>query len=104
MTAVRTFEFREVPMPTVGEGEVGIAVKDVGICGSDMHFFNGEAEKIFPNSLPFILGHECGGVVYEVGRARYRAEDWRPGGDRTGRPLRNVRILPAGPLQPLQEG
>lgn len=67
MTDVRTLEFREVPMPVVKEGEVGIAVRDVGICGSDMHFFNGDAQKIFPNALPFILGHECGGVVYELG-------------------------------------
>lgn len=67
MTDIRKFEFQEVPMPVVKQGEVGIAVKDVGICGSDMHFFNGDAQKIFPNALPFILGHECGGVVYEVG-------------------------------------
>ncbi len=67
MTDIRTFEFQERPMPKVSAGEVGIAVKDVGICGSDMHFFNGDAQKIFPNALPFILGHECGGVIYEVG-------------------------------------
>ncbi len=67
MTDIRKFEFKEVPMPTVNAGEVGIAVKDVGICGSDIHFFNGDAQKIFPDALPFILGHECGGVVYEVG-------------------------------------
>ena len=67
MTDIRTFEYQERPMPVVAAGEVGIAVRDVGICGSDMHFFNGDAQKIFPNALPFILGHECGGVVYEVG-------------------------------------
>lgn len=68
MTDIRKFEFREVPMPVVKEGEVGIAIKDVGLCGSDLHFFNGDAQKIFPNALPFILGHECGGVIYEVGK------------------------------------
>lgn len=67
MTDIRKFEFQEVPMPVIGQGEVGIAVKDIGICGSDMHFYDGAAMKIFPNSLPFILGHEIGGVVYEVG-------------------------------------
>lgn len=67
MTDIRKFEFKKVPMPSIGNGEVGIAVKDVGICGSDMHFFNGDAQKIFPNALPFILGHECGGVIYEIG-------------------------------------
>ena len=67
MTDIRKLEFRSVPMPTVGDDGVGIAIKDVGICGSDMHFFNGDAQKIFPNALPFILGHECGGIIYEVG-------------------------------------
>ncbi len=67
MTGIRKFEFQEIPMPKVGKGEVGITVKDIGICGSDMHFFNGDAMKIFPNSLPFILGHEIGGYIYEVG-------------------------------------
>lgn len=67
MTDIRKLEFQNVPMPTVGGGEVGIAIKHVGICGSDMHFFNGDAQKIFPNALPFILGHECGGIIYEVG-------------------------------------
>ncbi|NLW02546.1 MAG: NAD(P)-dependent alcohol dehydrogenase [Clostridiaceae bacterium] len=76
MTDIRKFEFKEVPMPVVKEGEVGIAIKDVGICGSDLHFFNGDAQKIFPNALPFILGHECGGVIYEVGKG---VEDLKEG-------------------------
>lgn len=67
MTDVRKFELQDVAMPVVGPDDVGIAVKSVGICGSDMGFFDGKAFGLFPNSLPFILGHECGGEVYEVG-------------------------------------
>ena len=67
MTDVRKFELQDVPMPKVGADEVGIAVKRIGICGSDMGFFDGKAFSIFPDSLPFILGHEGAGVVYEVG-------------------------------------
>lgn len=68
MTDVRTFQLQDVPMPTVAPGEVGVQVMDVGICGSDMHFYEGHAFHIFPDSLPFVLGHECAGVVYEVGQ------------------------------------
>ena len=67
MTDVRKFELKDVEMPVVGADEVGIKVKAVGICGSDMGFFDGKAFSIFPNSLPFVLGHECAGEVYEVG-------------------------------------
>ncbi len=67
MTDVRKFELCNVSMPEVGTDELGIAVKSVGICGSDMHFYEGKAFSIFPNSLPFVLGHEAAGVVYQVG-------------------------------------
>jgi L-iditol 2-dehydrogenase len=47
MTDIRTFEFQERPMPKVSAGEVGIAVKDVGICGSDMHFLTATRKRSF---------------------------------------------------------
>lgn len=68
MTDVRKFEKLEIPMPVIGDNEVGVQICDVGICGSDMHFYEGNAFHIFPNSLPFILGHECAGIVYETGK------------------------------------
>lgn len=68
MTDVRKFEIRDIDMPAIGDDDVGIRVESVGICGSDMHFFEGKAFHIFPNSLPFVLGHECGGVVYAKGK------------------------------------
>lgn len=69
MTDVRKFELRDDAMPDIGPGDVGIRVESVGICGSDMHFFEGKAFHIFPDSLPFVLGHECAGVVYAKGSA-----------------------------------
>ncbi len=68
MTDVRKFEIRDIPMPEISDDEVGIQVKNVGICGSDMGFFEGKAFSIFPDSLPFVLGHECAGIIYEVGK------------------------------------
>ena len=63
---------REVPVPTLGPGEVLVAVKHVGICGSDLHIFH----DTHPNHPPVTLGHEFSGVVSAV------APDvggWRPG-------------------------
>lgn len=67
MTDVRKFALQDVAMPQVGPDDVGIAMKSIGICGSDMGFFDGKAFSLFPDSLPFILGHEGAGIVYEVG-------------------------------------
>jgi len=67
MTDVRKFELWDIEMPAVGPDEIGLAVKSVGICGSDMGFYEGKAFSIFPDSLPFVLGHEAAGVVYAAG-------------------------------------
>lgn len=67
MTDIRKFELQDIPMPVIGGDEVGIRVTDVGICGSDAHFAEGHSFQVFPNSLPFVLGHEFAGEVYEVG-------------------------------------
>lgn len=58
-------EAREIP--TVGPGDVLIKVMAVGVCGSDIHYY--EHGKIGQNAVqyPIILGHECAGVVLQVG-------------------------------------
>lgn len=67
MTDVRKFELQDIPMPEVKPDEIGVKVRSISICGSDMGFFDGKAFSIFPDSLPFVLGHEVAGEVYEVG-------------------------------------
>lgn len=50
-------------LPSLKEGEILVKVKACGICGTDVHIFNGEegSAKVTP---PIILGHEfCGEVV-----------------------------------------
>lgn len=67
MTDVGKMELteREIPRPT--KDEVLVKVEHVGVCGSDMHYF--EAGGIGRNIVkpPFVLGHEAGGIVTEVG-------------------------------------
>ena len=58
----------ESPMPKVGKEDVLIQVKACGICGTDVHIYEGDkgAAEVTP---PTILGHEFSGVVAEVGSA-----------------------------------
>ncbi len=48
-------------------GQVQVAVKAVGICGSDLHYFSeggiGDARSVYP----MVLGHEPAGVVLKTG-------------------------------------
>jgi alcohol dehydrogenase/L-iditol 2-dehydrogenase len=59
-------ELREMPVPEIGEGEVLLRVKGVGVCGSDVHqYHNTQSWKV---NVPVVLGHEFGGVVAAVGK------------------------------------
>jgi L-iditol 2-dehydrogenase len=60
------FESREIPHPK--DNEVLVHLEYVGICGSDLHYY--ETGRIGDNVVkpPFVLGHEPGGVVVEVGK------------------------------------
>lgn len=55
-----TLEYKEVPEPEPAPGEILIKVSAAGICGSDMHAFQGHDERRKP---PLILGHEVCGVA-----------------------------------------
>lgn len=54
----------EVQNPVPGPGETVIAVKTVGICGSDIHAYYGQHPYI---SCPIVPGHEFAGIVTQVG-------------------------------------
>jgi 2-desacetyl-2-hydroxyethyl bacteriochlorophyllide A dehydrogenase len=56
--------FEEVPVPAVDEQEVLVKVKAVGICGSDIHGYEGKTGRRTP---PMIMGHEFSGVVEKAG-------------------------------------
>lgn len=66
MTRPGAIEFREVEKPTPGADEVLIAVKRIGVCGSDIHVYHG----LHPyTSYPVVQGHEVAGVAADVGAA-----------------------------------
>lgn len=57
------FEIEERPIPKPGRGEVLIKVAQVGICGTDLHIFNGHYAA---DRLPMIPGHEFTGTIMAV--------------------------------------
>ena len=56
---------REIPKPK--QGEVLVKLEYVGICGSDLHYYESGAIGDYVVKPPFVLGHEPGGVVVEAG-------------------------------------
>lgn len=65
LTAPRCFELREVPRPQIGPDDVLIRVIRTGICGTDLHMFNGHYAA---DDLPIIPGHEFCGTIEAVGK------------------------------------
>ncbi len=63
----RDIRMHDEPTPTPGPGEVQIQVKSVGICASDVHYY--EYGRIGTSELsePMVPGHEASGVVSALG-------------------------------------
>ncbi len=57
-------EVREVPEPSPGTGEVKIAVRNAGICGTDLHIYHDH----FMSNPPVVMGHEFCGEIVDVGQ------------------------------------
>src|SRR3990172_483472 len=55
------------PVPTPREDEVLVAVKAVGVCGSDVHYWERGRIGSFVVRAPLVLGHESAGIVEAVG-------------------------------------
>jgi D-xylulose reductase len=59
---------RDIPVEEkLGRRDVRIALRNVGICGSDVHYYTHGKIGPFEVRAPMILGHEASGVIVEVG-------------------------------------
>ena len=67
MKAIGKIELEEREIPQPKEGEVLIKIGYVGICGSDVHYFETGAIGDFVIKPPFVLGHEAAGTVVALG-------------------------------------
>jgi L-iditol 2-dehydrogenase len=64
LSSYNNLEIAEMPLPAVGPGEVLVRVEACGICGSDVHGYDGSSGRRIP---PIVMGHEAAGVVAAVG-------------------------------------
>jgi L-iditol 2-dehydrogenase len=79
LTDLRQMEIRDVPEPSIErDNDVLLRVEKVGICGSDVHYY--ETGRIGRQIIeyPFIIGHECSATVKAVGRSVTRVRVGEP--------------------------
>jgi L-iditol 2-dehydrogenase len=70
LTAIRQIQVREAPEPKLnGPRDVLVKVETVGVCGSDVHYYNAGRIGSQRVEFPWITGHECAGTVVAVGPA-----------------------------------
>ena len=65
--APHDIRLEERPVPKPGTREVLIEIKAVGVCGSDVHYYEHGRIGSYVVRQPLILGHESSGVIVDVG-------------------------------------
>lgn len=65
-------EVVDLPMPRPGRDEVLVRVEACGICGSDVHGYDGSSGRRIP---PIVMGHEAAGTVAVVGAGASGAQE-----------------------------
>ncbi len=68
MEGIGKMGYTQRPIPTPADNEVLVRLEYVGICGSDMHYYETGAIGNYVVKPPFVLGHEPGGTVVEIGK------------------------------------
>ena len=69
----RHLELTDLAVPRPGHGEVLIRVAACGICGSDVHGYDGASGRRIP---PIVMGHEAAGTIAAVGEG---VQGWSEG-------------------------
>ena len=73
-----------------GPGEVRLDVAFCGICGTDLHIYQGHMDQRV--DIPQVIGHEMSGLIAEIGP---QVTGWQPGDRVVVRPLDPCRHCPA---------
>jgi L-iditol 2-dehydrogenase len=66
--APRDLRIEQRPVPTPSQGEVLVRILSVGVCGSDVHYYEHGRIGDFVVRSPLVLGHESSGQVVAVGK------------------------------------
>ncbi|WP_044495728.1 alcohol dehydrogenase catalytic domain-containing protein, partial [Nesterenkonia massiliensis] len=67
LRAVGEIVVEDRPLPQPGAGQVQVAIGAVGICGSDVHYYEHGRIGDFVLNEPMVIGHESAGVITSVG-------------------------------------
>jgi L-iditol 2-dehydrogenase len=73
LSSKKQLEMVEMERPSPCEDEILVRIQACGICGSDVHGFDGSTGRRIP---PIVMGHEAAGIVETVGAA---VDSFRPG-------------------------
>lgn len=68
MTGIGKMGLIERDIPKTADNEVLIKIEYVGICGSDLHYYETGRIGDYIVKPPFVLGHESAGTVVEIGK------------------------------------
>lgn len=64
LSEYKKLEVTDLPRPVPGPEEVLVQVSACGICGSDVHGYDGTSGRRIP---PIVMGHEAAGIIAETG-------------------------------------
>ena len=73
LTDYKQMSYCSVPDPEISSNEVLVRVISCGICGSDIHGYDGSTGRRRP---PVIMGHEASGIIEKIGTG---VKEWAPG-------------------------
>ena len=73
LTEYRNLSVAEIDKPELGDDDLLIKVAACGICGSDVHGYDGSSGRRIP---PLVMGHEAAGVVDAIGK---NVQNFQPG-------------------------
>ncbi|MBN1352103.1 alcohol dehydrogenase catalytic domain-containing protein [candidate division KSB1 bacterium] len=77
LTELQKLELGKSPKPEIKKPQdLLIKMKSVGICGSDVHYFEWGRIGRMVVKFPYVVGHECAGIVEDVGKGVTR---FKPG-------------------------
>lgn len=67
LMGINTLKIQHFQLPSLGPHDVRVRMKAVGICGSDVHYLKTLRCADFVVKEPMVIGHECAGIIEEVG-------------------------------------
>ncbi|KAJ51419.1 L-iditol 2-dehydrogenase [Clostridium tetanomorphum] len=68
MNEIGKMGFIQKDIPEIMDNEVLVKIEYVGICGSDLHYYETGRIGDYVVEPPFVLGHEAGGTIVKVGK------------------------------------